>query len=258
MFLPLSDDDRKLHRVTWLTNVFIVVNLVVFVLQLLYPDITTRYSAVPKEIVTGQDLVGTSVVPGPDGEPIEIPQGPGPKPIYLTLFTSMFMHGGWLHLAGNMLFLWIFGNNVEHRFGTKRFLAFYLGSGLAAGLAHALIDPTSEVPMLGASGAIAGVLGAYLVLFPKNTVRVLVIFWIFSIPAFVVIGLWIASQLIGGAGMLADMVNHQLPAEGISYGAHVGGIVAGIILGLLFRIRMPEEPENVFTRRFPPPLPKMD
>lgn len=257
MFLPLSDDDRHLHRVTWLTNTFIVLNVVIFIVQMyVIPDFTSRFSAVPQEISTGQDLVGTSIVPGTDGEPIEIPQGPGPKPIYLTLLTSMFMHGSWMHLLGNMLFLWIFGNNVEHRFGSKRFVAFYLGSGLAAALAHALIEPTSVVPMLGASGAIAGVLGAYLVLFPRNSVRVFCFVWIFSMPAFVVIGLWTLNQVIGGASMLAEMLNQRMPSEGVSYSAHIGGLLAGLILGLIFRLRMKEEPDNVFVRRFPPPLPK--
>jgi membrane associated rhomboid family serine protease len=255
MLIPLSDDDRQLYRPTWLTNTFLVLNIAVFVVQLLVPSFTSSYSAVPLEITTGQDLVGASVVTGPDGEPVEIPQGPGPWPVALTLFTAMFMHGDWLHLGGNMLFLWIFGNNVEHRFGSKRFLAFYLGSGLAAGLAHTFLEPESQIPMLGASGALSGILGAYLVLFPHNIVKVLLLFWVISVPAFVVIGLWIASQLIGGAGMLAEMVNQQVPTEGVSYGAHVGGLLAGLILGLLFRLRMKEEPENVFHRKLPPPLP---
>ena len=256
MLLPLADDDRQLSKPTWLTYTFIVLNVAVFAWQLVDEKFSYSYSAVPLEITTGQDLVGTSTVPGPGGEPIEIPQGPGPTPIALTLITSMFMHGGWLHLGGNMLFLWIFGNNVEHRFGAKRFLAFYLGSGIAAALAHALLDPTSQVPMLGASGAISGVLGAYLVLFPRNMVRVLIFFWVLSVPAFVVIGLWIASQLAGGAGMLAEMVDRRLPSEGVSYGAHVGGLLAGIMLGVIFRLRMKEEPENVL-RRLPPPLPRV-
>lgn len=256
MLLPLSDDDRLLYRPTWLTNTFLVLNIAVFVVQLVDPDFTTRFSAVPWEITTGQDLVGATVIPGPDGEPVEIPHGPGPWPVALTLVTAMFMHGDLLHLGGNMLFLWIFGNNVEHRFGSKRFFAFYMGSGLAAGLAHTLLEPASQVPMLGASGAISGILGAYLVLFPRNKVRVLVFFWILTIPAFVVIGLWTISQLVGGAGMLAEMMDRGVPTTGVSYGAHIGGLLAGLILGLIFRLRMKEEPENVFHhRRVPPPLP---
>lgn len=257
MFIPLSDDDRSLYRPTWLTNTFLLLNFMIFGLQIMMPDLTSRFSAVPLEITTGRDLVGVSEVPGPMGEVIEIPQGPGPRPVALTLFTSMFMHGGWLHLLGNMLFLWIFGNNVEHRFGSKRFLGFYLGSGLAAGLAHAFLEPNSQVPMLGASGAISGVLGAYLVLFPRNTVRVLMLFWVISVPAFLVIGCWIATQFIGGAEMLSQMKNSQAPVEGVAYAAHVGGLIAGLALGLMFRLRLKEEPENVFYRHNPPPLPRV-
>jgi membrane associated rhomboid family serine protease len=256
MLIPLSDDDRQLYRPTWLTNTFLALNIVVFVVQLLLPNFTASYSAVPLEISTGQDLIGVSAVARPDGETVEIPQGPGPRPVFLTLITAMFMHGDWLHIGGNLLFLWIFGNNVEHRFGSKRFFAFYLGSGLAAGLAHTFLDPQSQIPMLGASGAISGILGAYLVLFPRNIVKVLIFLWIIPVPAFVVIGLWIASQMIGGAGMLAEMVNNQIPTDGVSYGAHLGGLLAGLSLGLLFRFRMKEEPENVFYRKLPPPLPR--
>jgi membrane associated rhomboid family serine protease len=257
MFIPLSDDDRSLYRPTWLTNAFLFLNLAVFGIQLADKDFTTRFSAVPLEITTGRDLVGVSVVPVAQGQTIAIEQGPGPWPVFLTLLTSMFMHGGWLHLGGNMLFLWIFGNNVEHRFGSMRFLAFYLASGLAAGLAHALIEPQSEVPMLGASGAISGVLGAYLVLFPRNTVRVLLLFWMISVPAFVVIGCWILSQLWGGARMLEQLNQGMGPVEGVAYAAHIGGLLAGLVLGTIFRLRLGEEPVNVLYPRIPPPLPRL-
>ncbi len=247
MLLPLSDDDRHLLKPAWVTISFIALNVAVFVIQFLVPDFTYRFSAVPVEITTGEDLVTSVEVPGPDGEPVEIPHGPGPWPLQLTLLTSMFMHGGLLHLGGNLLFLWIFGDNVEHRFGASRFLLFYLGSGLAAGLAHALLEPASVVPMLGASGAISGVLGAYLVLFPKNKVRALLLVWIISVPAWVVIGLWIGMQFIGGAGMLAEMITTGQATGGVSYAAHIGGLLTGMILAVLFRLRMKEEPANPFT-----------
>src|SRR5690606_13818873 len=125
---------------------------------------TYAFSAVPFEITQGVDLVGPQPIPI-DGQVFEIPHEPGPDPIWITLLTSMFMHGGWLHLAGNMLFLWIFGDNVEHRIGHVPFAVFYVVAGLIAALAQILVAPESIIPILGASGAISGVLGAYLVMF---------------------------------------------------------------------------------------------
>lgn len=146
-----------------------------------------------------------------------------------TLITSMFLHGGWMHLAGNMLYLWIFGDNVEDEMGHGRFLAFYLACGLAAAAAQVWPDPTSPVPMVGASGAIAGVLGAYLLLFPRARVDVLIIivifFRIFSIPAWIVLGVWFGLQLFNGAATPTD-------GGGVAYWAHAGGFVAGIVLAV--------------------------
>jgi membrane associated rhomboid family serine protease len=247
-----------LVKPAWVTYLLLALNVLAFGVQFTDPGVVYRFSAIPVEITSGRDLVGpVEVTVNGDAEPVTIEHGPGPWPLALTLLTAMFLHGDLLHLGGNLLFLWIFGNNVEHRFGPWRFLVFYLGSGLAGGLAHALLDPTSELPMLGASGAISGVLGAYLVLFPRNQVRALLFVWIFSVPAFVVIGLWIGIQALGGVGMLADMLERGgSMAGGVSYAAHLGGAAAGIILGLIYRMRMGEEPETVFTRRvLPPPLP---
>jgi len=258
MLIPLSDDDRHLVKPAWVTYLLLALNILAFGGQYVDPDVTYRFSAIPLEITTGQDLVGPFeiAVEGAE-EPVTIEHGPGPWPVALTLITAMFLHGDLLHLGSNLLFLWIFGNNVEHRFGPGRFLIFYLGSGLAGGLAHALLDPGSSVPMLGASGAISGVLGAYLVLFPRNQVRALLFVWIFSVPAFVVIGLWTALQVFGGVGMLAEMVERGgSMGGGVSYAAHLGGVATGVILGLIYRLRMGEEEETVFTRRvLPPPLP---
>ena len=145
------------------------------------------------------------------------------------LFTSMFLHGGWMHLAGNMLFLWIYGDNVEDEMGHWRYLVFYLLAGAAAGLTQVMFEPSSRVPMVGASGAIAGVMGAYLLLFPKAKVDVLVIFIvffrIFPIPAWLLLALWLGLQFIGGIGANPD-------EGGVAYWAHFGGFVAGLILAV--------------------------
>ncbi|MFN4202394.1 MAG: rhomboid family intramembrane serine protease [Tabrizicola sp.] len=146
-----------------------------------------------------------------------------------TLFTSMFLHGGWLHLGGNMLFLWIYGDNLEEEMGHFGFVIFYLACGAAAGLAQALPDPGSPIPMVGASGAIAGVMGGYLLMFPRAKVDVLFIFIIFfrifAIPAWVVLGLWLAIQIFSGVSTPSDV-------GGVAYWAHVGGFVAGLVLTL--------------------------
>lgn len=146
---------------------------------------------------------------------------------YETFVTSMFLHGGWMHLLGNMLFLHVFGDNMEDRMGHGRFLAFYLGAGLAAALAQMAADPASMVPMVGASGAIAGVLGGYLLLYPKARVDVIfifiVFFKVFPIPAWIVLGVWFGLQLFSGATTPTD-------GGGVAYWAHVGGFVAGLVL----------------------------
>lgn len=150
---------------------------------------------------------------------------------FATVFTSMFMHGGWMHLGGNMLYLWIFGDNVEDRFGHVKFLVFYLLCGVAATFAQMAFNSGSNVPNLGASGAIAGVLGGYILLFPGTRVRVLMGRSIVHMPALVVIGLWIVLQLVSGIGTIA-------PAEdtgGIAYMAHIGGFAAGFVLALVLR-----------------------
>src|SRR6185312_1774275 len=159
------------------------------------------------------------------GQSIAIPEAPGPSPIYLTLLTAMFMHGGWMHILGNMVYLWIFGDQIESLLGHGRFLAFYLICGLAASVAQILYGPDSVVPSLGASGAIAGVLGAYLVKFPRNRVRVLVARGgITELPAMVVLGLWIVLQLVSQVSTPAG------EATGVAYMAHIGGFITGLAL----------------------------
>jgi membrane associated rhomboid family serine protease len=162
-------------------------------------------------------------------------------PAWTTLFSSMFMHGGLLHLGGNMLFLWIFGDNVEDSMGHVRFLLFYLLCGLAAAMTHALLNPESAIPMIGASGAISGVLGAYFLLHPMATVRVLIIIIVFvtivHVPAFFVIGLWFLMQLLSAFATIAG-------GPGVAFWAHVGGFIAGTTLVYFFK-----EPGVVLLQR---------
>jgi membrane associated rhomboid family serine protease len=156
-----------------------------------------------------------------------------PSGYFLTLFTSMFMHAGWLHLGGNMLYLWIFGDNVEDRFGHAKFIVFYLLCGLAATFAQLAFSLGSHVPNLGASGAIAGVLGAYILMFPQGSVRVLQGQRVVQVPALIVIGLWIALQLFSGFGSVASSAQ----SGGVAYMAHIGGFLAGVMLTFVFRDR---------------------
>ena len=149
----------------------------------------------------------------------------------LTLFTSMFMHAGWVHLGGNMLYLWIFGDNVEDRFGHIKFTIFYLLCGLAATFAQLAFSLGSNVPSLGASGAIAGVLGAYILLFPQGKVRVLQGQQVIQVPALIVIGIWIVLQFFSGIGSIASTAQRG----GVAYMAHIGGFLAGFALTFLFR-----------------------
>jgi len=235
--LPISDDNERSQGPAFVSLALIALNVFVFlVLQgagasTEGQQFTYGYSAVPKEITTGEDLTEPEPITV-DGETVEVPQEPGPTPIWLTLITSMFMHGGWLHLGGNMLYLWIFGDNVEHRVGHGLFLVFYLVVGVLASFAQILADTDSVIPTLGASGAIAGVLGAYLVMFPSNRVLVLIIRFPVWVPAIVVIGLWAVLQFINGFGALGL----EETGGGVAYMAHIGGFVAGVVAGLAFRM----------------------
>ena len=225
--LPLRDENIPGKGPPIVTLAAIAINVLVFVfLQLPDEAFTYAWAAIPAEIASGTDLVGRVRV---DGGSFVL--GESPDPVRLTLLSSMFMHGGWLHLAGNMLFLWIFGDNVEHAMGHLPFLAFYLGAGVVATLAHVLIQPDSLIPLVGASGAISGVLGAYLVMFPANRVLVVAFYMVVWVPAVLVIGLWAVLQFVNGAGQIA--MTEQ--TSGVAYLAHVGGFVAGVAAGLLLR-----------------------
>ena len=227
---PIGDENLPGRGLAWLTLSLIAANAAVFVLlQGGSGDNTFTYgwSSIAREITTGVDLThAVPVVIG--GSEYLIPQAPGPDPIYLTLLSSMFMHGGWLHIGGNMLFLWIFGDNVEHRAGPVLYLVAYLAAGLIGSLAQVVSSPSSPIPSLGASGAISGVLGAYLILYPRNRVTVFLFRFLVQVPALVAIGLWIALQVFSS---LADPTG----AGGVAYLAHIGGFATGVLAGLLFR-----------------------
>ncbi len=233
MLLPVGDDNSDRRITPYVTYLLIALNIAVFVLLQLPSDaFTYGYAVIPLEILRGGDLVrpvATSVG--------VVPQAPGPSPIYLTILSAMFMHGGWGHLGGNLLYLWIFGDNVEDAMGHFKFLVFYLLCGVAATGAQLFASQASGginllVPNLGASGAIAGVLGAYLMLYPRKSVHVLLGFFFVSVPALIVIGLWLATQIFSGAGSL---FNTSQSHGGVAYFAHIGGAVAGLVLVWLFR-----------------------
>jgi len=251
---PISDDNERGHGPAFVSLAVIALNVFVFlVLQgagasTEGAEFTYGYSAVPLEITSGVDLTEPEPVTV-GGETIRVPQEPGPSPIWLTLFTSLFMHGGWLHLAGNMLFLWVFGDNVEHRIGHGLFLVFYVVAGILASFAQILVDTGSVIPTLGASGAISGVLGAYLVMFPTNRVLVLIIRFPVWVPAIVVIGLWAVLQFVNGFGAIAVT---EETAGGVAYMAHIGGFVAGVLAGLVFRMLFgePRHPRGTSAAAF--------
>ena len=240
MLFPIGDDNMDRHRTPYITWLLIALNVFVFVYwQGLGSniDFTFAYSTVPAEILGGEDIVtGTKIIEDPiTGEPISMPGlRPTPIPVYLTLLTSMFMHGGIAHIAGNMLFLWIFGDNLENVMGHKKYLLFYLICGVLAGLAHVLssawLNQSTLVPSLGASGAISGVLAGYMLSFPRRRVHVWFLFSILSLPAFIVVGLWFVFQVINGMGMLGG----EEAAGGVAYAAHIGGFIAGLLLVKFF------------------------
>ena len=179
MLFPISDDNSEVDGPAYVTWTLLALNIVVFLYQMSDESFTYAWSIIPKEITTGVDITSPTTISIRGRESV-IPHQPGPPIIYLTLLSAMFMHGGIAHIVGNMLYLWIFGDNVEHRFGPLLFLSFYLVSGLIGSFAQILMTPESQIPNLGASGAIFGVLGAYMVLFPRNKVNVIVAYFIVS------------------------------------------------------------------------------
>ena len=222
--IPLGDDNIRGGPPPLVNWALIALNVLVFFLELSQgsearlQSFITAWGVVPREYSTGHDIAPYI-----------------PLPFWSTLITSMFLHGGWAHILGNMLYLWIFGDNLERVMGPARFLLFYLICGIAAGLAQIFASGASNIPSLGASGAISGVLGGYLVLFPRNRVRVLMRGGIVAVPAFVMLGLWILIQFISGMGSLARTEE----TGGVAYLAHIGGFVAGLVLVKLFTADRP-------------------
>jgi membrane associated rhomboid family serine protease len=229
---PIGDDNSD-RTITPIVNyAFIGINILVFLLlqQLGSNDaFSYAFSLVPKEVTTGVDLTGIQVVRDSFGNTGEIPHYDTPLPVYFNFLSSMFMHGGIMHIFGNMLFLWIFGDNLENLLGHIRFAAFYLVCGFAAAFAQIFMDSDSVIPMLGASGAISGVLAGYVLLFPQRQVRAIIFNFLTTVPAFVAIGIWIVYQLVLG---------YLTPAGtgGVAYAAHIGGFVAGLVLIKVFAI----------------------
>jgi membrane associated rhomboid family serine protease len=207
MLFPIGDDNSSNKTPALVTYGLIALNVIFFFVELSGGDpFIQRWSVVPRRLIAN------------------------PAEDFPTIFTSMFMHGGWMHLIGNMLYLWIFGDNVESRFGHVKFLIFYLLCGIAATIAQVAVSANSSIPNLGASGAIAGVLAAYIVMFPKGQVRVLLGRGIVNMPAFIVLGLWIVLQFVNGIGSITQSAE----TGGVAYMAHIGGFVAGLILTFLF------------------------
>ncbi len=247
MIFPMGDDNRD-RTITPIVNyLFLIINILVFIfLQGMGSDdkFTYAFSTVPEEIVTGEDLVTDDrVFEDPvSGQTYQISGlQPTPFSVYITLLTSMFMHGGIAHIFGNMLYLFIFGDNIENRLGHLRYAIFYLLTGLIASLSHVFatyaFGGNPLIPSLGASGAISGVLGGYMILFPKRRVKVLLFRFFTEVPAIVALGIWFAFQLISGIGVLGSGSQEG----GVAYAAHIGGFVAGLVLIKLFTIGRSEK-----------------
>lgn len=230
---PISDDNSDRTITPVVNYIFIGVNVLVFLLlqQLGSNDaFSYAFSLVPREVTGGVDITGVINVADSAGNVVgQIQHYDTPLPVYFNFLSSMFMHGDIMHIFGNMLFLWVFGDNLENLLGHIRFAAFYIVCGLAAALSQVVMDTDSAIPMLGASGAISGVLGGYLVLFPTRRVRALIFSFLTEVPAFVALGLWIGYQLI---------TSYLTPVGtgGVAYAAHIGGFIAGVVLIKVFAI----------------------
>jgi len=249
MIMPLYDDNSQRIRTPFVNYILIAINIFVFVMFQNFGEnerFIYTFSAVPAEIISGKDIQSSPTVLGKtrSGEEIIRPGlEPTPFTVYITLITSMFMHGGIGHILGNMLFLWIFGDNVEDRLGHLQYLLFYIIVGILASLAHVatcvLLKSDLLTPSLGASGAISGVMGAYLIFYPNNSVTVLIFRFVTTVPAIVAVGLWFAMQLFSsfmefGAG----------EGGGVAYGAHIGGFIAGLPLAFFIDKTLSEGNQN--------------
>ena len=215
--IPIGDEQVTGGPPPLLNYALIALNVLAFLLELSQPSeralqsFITAWGVVPREYSSGHDIAPLI-----------------PLPFWSTLITSMFLHGGWMHLGGNMLYLWIFGDNLNKVMGQVRYFLFYMVCGLAAGLAHIAFNSGSNVPSVGASGAISGVLGGYMLLFPRNRVRVMMRGGITAVPAYVMLGLWILIQIVSGA------MDQGGEGGGVAFMAHIGGFAAGLVLVKLF------------------------
>ena len=229
---PIGADNTGRPRMPVANWAIIAINILVFLLlqQLGGNDaFTYSFSLVPLEITSGTDLTGLQTVRDSFGNVGEVLHYPTPLPVYFNFLSSMFMHGSIMHISGNMMFLFVFGDNLEDMLGHIRYLVFYLVCGVAAAAAQIIMDTNSIIPMLGASGAISGVLGGYLLLFPRNEVRAIVFNFLTTVPAYVALGLWIVYQLVLGYLTSAG-------TGGVAYAAHIGGFVAGLALIKVFAL----------------------
>jgi membrane associated rhomboid family serine protease len=209
--IPLGDADRRPLHLPIITALIIGANALVFLLELMGGDaFINRWSLVPADIVAGRN--------------------------WITILTSMFMHAGWMHIVGNMLFFWVFGPEIEDVMGPVRYVVFYLLGGLASTFAQVVIDPTSTVPNLGASGAIAAVMGAFLITYPRDRIRTVLLFGWFAqvtfVPAILLVGLWFLTQVFSEVGALVET-----QTGGVAYMAHIGGFIFGAVTARLFESR---------------------
>jgi membrane associated rhomboid family serine protease len=229
---PIGDDnsDRRIQPVV--NYAIIGINILVFLLLQQIgsnESFTNAFALVPKEITTGVDLAGVQIIRDSLGHTGEIHHYSTQLPVYFNFLSSMFMHGDIMHIFGNMLFLFIFGDNLENAIGHIRYLVFYLLCGFAAATAQIIMGPDSIIPMLGASGAISGVLGGYILLFPRRNVRAIIFNFVTTVPAFIAIGIWIVYQIVLG---------YLSPSEGggVAYAAHIGGFIMGTASVKIFTI----------------------
>lgn len=252
---PIGDDNSDRRLTPFINYLLIGVNILVFVLfQGLgeNAEFTYAWSTVPAEIATGKDYVTPDRrVEDPFNGQLYLIPGLQPTPIsvYLTLLTSMFMHGGLAHIFGNLLYLWIFGDNLENLLGHVRYLIFYLLTGFLASLAHVFstiaLGDNAFIPSLGASGAISGVLGGYLLMFPQRRVRVILLRVVTDVPAIVAVGLWFVFQVVESLGMLGG------GGGGVAYAAHIGGFIVGLVLIKLFALGVqPPRPPTISYSRY--------
>jgi membrane associated rhomboid family serine protease len=228
--IPIGDYAGRRRSFPFVNYALIALNVLVFLYEVSLPGGQLQ------QFILTWGAVPAAIVHGAGQRPVPAVSVTTTLPIYVTILTSMFIHASWLHLGGNMLYLWVFGDNVEDAFGHVRYVVFYLVCGVAASLAQIFVYPASAVPTVGASGAIAGVMGAYLVMFPRARVRTLVILVVFItivyLPAVLVIGIWFLLQLSSGIGSLGVQTQQT---GGVAVWAHIGGLVAGALLSFLFR-----------------------